>query len=131
MPRIDFYHRKNSSSIHNNMKLKFSPKKTWELLKTAGKAWYAKDPFKESAVIAYYAIFSLPGLLLIVVTVAGFVFGREAVSGHLFTQIDQTMGAETAAQIQEIIAESAMNKNSVFATIIGVLTLLLGATGVL
>jgi membrane protein len=98
--------------------------------KTAFKEWWAKDPFKESAVIAYYAIFSLPGLLVVIVSVAGYFFGQEAVNGEIAAQITSTMGADTAQQIQDIIAKGTESKNSLWATIIGVITILVGATGV-
>jgi len=98
--------------------------------KTAFKKWWAKDPFKESAVIAYYTIFSLPGLLIVIITVAGYFFGQEAVNGQIASQITSTMGADTAQQIQDIIAKGTESKNSFLATIIGVLTILVGATGV-
>lgn len=101
-----------------------------KVLKTALKEWWAKDPFKESAVIAYYAIFSLPGLLVVIVTVAGVFFGKEAVNGQIAGQISSTMGADTATQIQDIIAKASESKNSVIANILGILTILLGATGV-
>ncbi len=98
--------------------------------KIALKEWWIKDPFKESAVIAYYAIFSLPGLLLVIVSVAGYFFGEEAVSGKIASQITSTMGADTAQQIQDIIVKGTESKNSLLATIIGVVTILVGATGV-
>ncbi len=110
------------------MKLKL--KNTGKLLKTAFKKWWSKDPFKESAVIAYYAIFSLPGLLVVIITLAGFFFGRDAVNNHVATQISSTFGTDTAKQVQEMIAAASESKNSVWATIIGVITILVGATGV-
>lgn len=110
------------------MKLRFKTFKT--VLKTAFKEWWAKDPFKESAVIAYYALFALPGLLVVIVSVAGFFFGQEAVNGQIAGQITSTMGADTAIQIQDIIAKANESKNSILATVLGLLTILLGATGV-
>ena len=105
-------------------------KYVFSALKISSKKWWAKDPFKESAVIAYYAIFSLPGLLVVIVTVAGYFFGQEAVNGQLASQITSTMGADTAQQIQDIIAKGTESKNSLLATIIGAITILVGATGV-
>ena len=110
------------------MKFRFESLKI--ALKTALKEWWTKDPFKESAVIAYYAIFALPGLLVVIVSVAGIFFGKEAVNGQIAGQITSTMGADTAVQIQEIIAKASESKNSVIANILGILTILLGATGV-
>jgi membrane protein len=101
------------------------------LLKTAFKEWWSKDPFRESAVIAYYAIFSLPGLLVLIITIAGAIFGREAVNAQISSQISGVMGGDTARQIEEMIAKASETKNSVWGTIIGVVTILVGATGVL
>jgi membrane protein len=100
------------------------------VFKTAFKAWWAKDPFKESAVIAYYSIFSLPGLLVVIIAFAGYFLGHDAVNGQIAAQIASTMGADTAQQIQDIIAKATLSKNSVWATIVGVVTILTGATGV-
>jgi membrane protein len=100
------------------------------LFKSALKKWWERDPFRESAVISYYAIFSLPGLLVVVVSVAGFFFGEEAVNGQIASQITSTLGAEIAQQIQDIIVKGMQSKNSVLATIIGIFTILMGATGV-
>jgi len=104
--------------------------KVFTVLKNAFKSWFAKDPFRESAVIAYYAIFSLPGLLVVIMTLAGYFFGREAVNNQVAAQFTSTMGAETAKQIQDMIIQASRLRNSVLATIIGIITILVGATGV-
>ena len=105
-------------------------KNTPQLLKIAFSNWWKKDPFKESAVIAYYAIFSLPGLLVVILTVAGYFFGAEAVNGQMKSQISSSMGADTADQMQQMIKFASQSKNSMWATIIGIATILVGATGV-
>jgi len=92
--------------------------------------WYEKDPFRESAVIAYYAIFSLPGLLVLVVALGGHFLGRDAVSGHLHSQISETMGKGTADQVQEMMMRASSSRDSTWATIVGIATILFGATGV-
>lgn len=92
--------------------------------------WWKRNPFEESAIIAYYAIFSLPGLLVVIVTVVGYFFGQEAVNGQIAGQISSIMGEETAKQIEGIIAHGSESKKSVLATIIGIITILIGATGV-
>jgi membrane protein len=90
----------------------------------------SKDPFRQSAIIAYYAIFSLPALLVIIIAVAGLVFGREAVSGQISSQIGSTIGPDTAKSIEVMIAAASKSKDSILATIIGLITLIVGATGV-
>jgi len=112
------------------MMKKTNLKNIYAITKTAFKKWWSKDPFKESAVIAYYAIFSLPGLLVVIVAAAGYFFGQDAVNGQIAAQISSTMGADTAQQIQDIIVKGTESKNSLWATIIGVITILVGATGV-
>lgn len=105
-------------------------KRELPVLKSAFKSWNARDPFRQSAVIAYYAIFSLPALLVIIIAVAGFVVGKEAVTGQLSSQIGSMMGADTAKQIEDMISHASISDKSVLATILAVITLLIGATGV-
>ena len=104
--------------------------KLLSVIKTASIKWFDKDPFHESAVIAYYAIFALPGLLVILMTLGGYFFGSEAVNNQVAAQFSSTMGVETANQIQDIIIQASRLRNSVIATIIGLITILIGATGV-
>ncbi len=104
--------------------------KVGTLLKTTFKKWNSRDPFRQSAVIAYNTIFSLPGLLVVVINVAGYFFGTDAVNGHLRQQIAGTMGNDTADQIQQMVLLSNKSRNSFLATIIGIATILMGATGV-
>jgi len=104
--------------------------KVFTVLKNAFKEWYKKDPFRESSIIAYYAIFSLPGLLVVIVSLAGYFFGKEAVNNQLAAQFTSSMGAETAKQIQDMIIQASRLRNSVIATIIAIITILVGATGV-
>ena len=74
--------------------------------KTVFIQWWTKDPSKEIAVTAYYAIFCLPGLLVAIVSKMGYFFRKEAVNGQIALQITSTLGAETANQIQDVILKS-------------------------
>jgi membrane protein len=102
----------------------------WAITKKTIKAWNEADPFRQGAIISYYAIFSIPALLVIIISAAGFFFGKDAVSGEISNQITAAMGEETAQQIDEIVANASESKNTVIASIIGVITLIVGATGV-
>jgi len=104
--------------------------KTPAVMKAAFTKWWSKDPFKESSVIAYAAIFSLPGLLVVVVSLAGYFFGPELVTTHIHETIRSVMGIETADQIQQMILFSMRSKDSFVASIIGLITILIGGTGV-
>src|ERR1035438_9155293 len=100
------------------------------ILKIAFKKWWIKDPFHESSVIAFYSIFSLPGLLVVIIALAGYFFGHDAVSGRVAGEIKATLGADTAEEIQNMIVKASETKNSVWATVIGLITIIVGATGV-
>jgi membrane protein len=111
-------------------KKKFSFKALWPVTKATAKEWMAADPFRQSAVIAYYAIFSMPGLLVIVIAVAGLAFGREAVQGEVSNQIGTAIDKGAAEQIEDMIAKASDRKDSIVATILSILTLIFGSTGV-
>ncbi|PIQ29456.1 MAG: ribonuclease BN [Bacteroidetes bacterium CG18_big_fil_WC_8_21_14_2_50_41_14] len=110
--------------------MKIHDRNIYKILIKALKEWVAKDPFRESAIIAYYAIFSLPGLLVVIITSAGYFFGNDAVNNHITAQFSSTMGVDTAEQIQNIILQASEAKNSVLATIIGIIIMIVGATTV-
>jgi membrane protein len=101
-----------------------------KIIKTTFRNWFKRDPFHEGAIIAYYAIFSLPGLLVVTIALSGYFFGAEAVSGHLQYQISEAVGKETAVQVQAIIAMASKSKDTVWAAILGIGTMLFGATAV-
>ncbi len=110
--------------------MKKAIKAFFQIAGSAFSRWWGKDPFMQSAVIAYYAIFSMPGLLVIVISVGSLFFKRDVITGQLYTQISSIMGVETARQIQDMIITISQTNKSVLATIIGLIAVLLGATGV-
>lgn len=112
------------------MENKFKIRDIPNLLKETYKDWMDDEPFDLSAIVAYYSIFSLPALLIIIVTVAGIAFGREEVQNQLSGQIGSMIGADTAKDVQAMIASSQQQDNKGIALIIGIATLLFGATGV-
>ncbi|WP_258102101.1 YihY/virulence factor BrkB family protein [Marinoscillum pacificum] len=109
---------------------RFSLKDIFRLLKGTYKAWNNDDPWRLSAVVAYYALLSLPALLVIVVNVAGSIYGQEAVTGELTDQVSAAIGKEAAQSVEEMILEASKSEQSILSTIIGIGTLLFGATGV-
>jgi len=83
------------------------------------------------AALAYYTIFSIAPLLLIAIAIAGLVFGREAAGGQIYAQLRGVLGPESAEMIQKMVEAAAKPKAGSIATIVGVVTLLLGASGVI
>jgi len=111
-------------------KAKVTAKDIWMLSKKTGTQWLDIDPFRQSAVIAYYAIFALPALLVIIITIAGAAFGADVIDGKIYGQVSHTMGPETAEQVREMLLNATAAKTSLWATILGVVTILVGAIGV-
>jgi membrane protein len=83
-----------------------------------------------AAALAYYTAFSIAPLLLVVISIAGLVWSREAVQDQLDNQIRGLVGTETAETVQELVASADHPQTGVLATVIGVVTLFLGAAGV-
>ena len=110
------------------MQLKF--KDLGGIFKTTFKSWNNKDPFRQSAVIAYYAIFSIPGLLVLIISITGYFFGKDAVNENIINQISSTMGADTATSIKGMLTKVSESKSSIIGSIVSIGVLLVGATGV-
>src|SRR5690606_1055437 len=104
--------------------------KSWYLLKTTFLEFNDDNAIKLSAALSYYTIFALPPLLIIIITICGFFFGEEAVTGQLYGQINRLVGNNAAVQIQEAIKNVQLSDSNVFVTIFGVVMLLIGASGV-
>jgi len=100
------------------------------LLKNTFNQWSARDPFNNSIIIAYYTIFSLPGLLVIIINIAGYFFDKSVVTTDITNEIQAMIGGDTAKDVQAIIIKATEHKGTVLASILGVSTLIFGATGV-
>src|SRR6478752_6151367 len=106
------------------------PKKFLHLLIQAVKSWSNDYAPSMGAAISYYTVFSLAPLLVIVIAVAGAVFGREAVQGQIAAQLGGLIGAEGAALVQKLIAASSKAGHGLIAGTVSIFLLLLGATSV-
>lgn len=102
----------------------------WGLLKSTYNEFDDDNAIKLSASLSYYTIFSLPPLIIIILSICGVFFGTEAVTGRFFGQINGLVGNAAALQIQETIKNIELSDSNVFATIVGAITLLIGASGV-
>ena len=103
---------------------------TWTLLKRTYHEFDDDNAIKLSASLSYYTIFSLPPLLIIILSIFSFFFGREAVTGRFFGQINGMVGNQAAIQIQETIKNIELSNSNTFAAIFGGIMLLIGASGV-
>ncbi|TGE15308.1 YihY/virulence factor BrkB family protein [Hymenobacter elongatus] len=98
------------------------------ILKTTASEFIVNNSFRHAAALSYYTIFSLPPLLIIVITVAGTLFGNEAVTGQVFAQMNGLVGAESAKFMQDSITEFNKQERSGLAAVIGIGTLIFAAT---
>lgn len=109
---------------------KLSVKGIWNVLKQSFTGFGDDKVLKLSAALAYYTVFSIGPMIIIIIYFAGVIYGQDAVRGSVFDEIKGLVGAEAAVQIQDMIKNAALsNKGSVAATI-GMITLIIGATGV-
>ncbi|MFO7978680.1 MAG: YihY/virulence factor BrkB family protein, partial [Bacteroidales bacterium] len=106
-------------------------KDLWDVLKKSYKRWNDANPWRQSAIIAYYAIFSMPALLLIVIYMAGYFYGEEAVSNQLSEQIQGVVGQDAANAVEAMVANAASTGSSLVAFWVGIAFLIFGATSVL
>jgi membrane protein len=102
----------------------------WKSIKHAFVALFEHKIMKLSAALAYYTVFSLPGLIIIIVWVIDIFYGGEAVQGTVYGQIATLVGSEAATQIQETIRNATLSNEGNIATIMGLVTLIIGATSV-
>lgn len=100
----------------------------WEVLKETFDEWNSSSASKDSASLAYYAIFSIPGLLIIIIWIAGNFFGEEAIRGEISNQISGLMGTDVAKSIEGMIAGALIDKQNIFMKIVGIGSLVFGST---
>ncbi|MGN6164740.1 MAG: YihY/virulence factor BrkB family protein [Flavisolibacter sp.] len=112
------------------MKKKITVKGIWQLLKDSFKGFSNDRVFKLSGSLAYFTVFSIGPMLLVIIFFADLFYGREAVEGTIYGQIKGFVGPGAAAQIQEIIKNASMSGKSNITAIIGFVTLIIGATTV-
>lgn len=107
-----------------------SLKNFWILTKAAGSSWVDDYAQSMGAALAYYTAFSIAPLLLIVISIAGLIFGVEAARGEIVGQLQGLMGHQGAAAVQALLESVSKPAESITATVVGVVLLLIGATSV-
>ncbi len=107
---------------------RLAPHNIWPAFKRTIQQFSENNTLRLAAALAYTAAFSLPSLLIVVISVAAVVFGEEAVTGQVFAQLQGLLGADAAAGIQKTIVQFNRHESGALATAIGGATLLFGAT---
>nr|MDP2192322.1 YihY/virulence factor BrkB family protein [Rhodoferax sp.] len=102
----------------------------WDLIRKSVAAWVDDYAPSMGAALAYYTLFSIAPLLVIVIAVAGLVFGQEAARGEIVAQIQGLIGWEGAVAVQGLLKSVNEPAQSILATLLSIITLLIGATTV-
>jgi membrane protein len=105
-------------------------KSVYTYLKQVFTEFVEDDILKYSASLAYYTVFSLAPVLIVIISICGVLFGKEAIQGHIYGQIKGLVGGEAAIQVQDTIKNIHLTGNNIFATIVSIIVLLIGATGI-
>jgi hypothetical protein len=102
----------------------------WQVLRLAGMKWWNDNALRLSASLSYYTLFSLAPMLIIVIAVAGLLFGQEAVEGRLMEEIQGLVGVESALAIQSMIQHARKPSANATATGISLIAMVVLSTGV-
>jgi membrane protein len=102
----------------------------WYLLRDTFEGFVDDEALSWGASIAYYTLFSIAPVLLVVVAIAGLVFGREAAEGAIVDQFSALMGNQTAQALEGMVESAARPRAGVLATIIGIVVLFIAVSGV-
>lgn len=100
------------------------------LLKSAVDLWLSKDAFQHAGALAFYTLFSLAPLLIILIAIAGAVFGEEAARGGVSSQIDALIGTQAAEAVEGALRRSRVGEAGLLPTVMGLAALLFGSTTV-
>jgi len=100
------------------------------VVKEVFKEFSADNIVKYSASLAYYTVFSIAPLLIVITTLFGFLFGKEAMQGQVYYQLNNLVGSKAAIQIQDTIKNIHLSRDSFIATVISIIFLIIGATSI-
>jgi membrane protein len=110
--------------------MKMRLKGFWEILKEAGHGFYKDQVPKLSASLAYYTIFSMGPMMIVIIFLANMFWERKEVEGGIYNQVRQLVGDKAALQIQEVMQNASISGNNTLTATVGFITLLIGATTV-
>jgi membrane protein len=102
----------------------------WTVVKEAAGNWSSHKDSRQGAALAYYSVFSLGPIIVIAIAVAGFFFGREAVSGQVASSIKDMLGDTGAKAVQAMLVDAGRPREGIIATLLGLGALLFAAIGV-
>jgi membrane protein len=106
------------------------PQTFLQVLQVAAQRWLDRDAFQHAGALAFFTLFSLAPLIIIVVAIVGFVFGKAAASGQISAAIADLVGAQAATAVEEAVRRSRVEEAGLLPTVLGIGAMLFGATTV-
>jgi membrane protein len=100
------------------------------ILKQAAQIWLQSNAFANAGSLAFFTLFSIAPVMIVIVSVIGVFYGQEAAQGQIAAQLQETIGAEAAETVQMAVAKSSLKQGGLLATVAGLLAMLVGATTV-
>jgi membrane protein len=110
--------------------MNLSFKAIWQIIKDSGHDFMSCRITRMSAALAYYTIFSIAPLLILIISLSAIFYGRSAIEGSIYGEIKSFVGNDAALQIQELIKNATIARGNAFASGASIVALILGATGV-
>lgn len=116
------------ASIHDKLP---APLRHWlGILGAAGRNWLASHAFIYAAALAFFTVFSIAPIMVVVVTLVGIVLGERAARGTLFEQLEGTLGPEAASVVQTAVINSQIDQSGIWPALVGIVATVIGATTV-
>ncbi len=123
-----------AGSLRDNERMKkrlWTPARFWiNIAADAARGWIRHNAFQHAAALAFYTLFSMAPILILVVAGAGMVFGHEEARGEIVAELESMIGEEGAVAVETAIAKSGLEGTGYFSTTVGIVLLLVGATTV-
>jgi membrane protein len=116
--------------IHEAKKIRLSFKGLWQILKATVSDFINCRITRMSAALAFYTIFSVAPMLILIISLSAIFYGRNAIEGSIYSEIRSFVGSDAALQIQDLIKNATISRNNVFASGASIVALILGATSV-
>ncbi len=105
--------------------------KYWlDILKHAAKIWLESNAFANAGSLAFFTLFSIAPVMIVIVSIIGVFYGEEAAQGQIAAQLQETIGTQAAEAVQQAVSSSSLKEGGLFPTIAGILAMLVGATTV-
>lgn len=102
----------------------------WHILRDTFSDFGNDKVLKYSASLAYYTVFSLAPMLVVIIGLCSIFYGKDAIEGRIFGDLESIVGIDAAKQIEDVLSHTTLHNDNFFVTIIGFVTLLVGATGI-